>query len=31
MIVIITGIFIAFIVCGIISKLDGLNDIQNND
>ena len=31
MIVIIAGIFIAFIVCSILAKLDGLNDIQNDD
>ena len=29
MIVIITGIIGAFIVCSIISKLDGLNDTQD--
>jgi hypothetical protein len=31
MIVIITGSFIALIICSILSKLDGLNDIQNDD
>jgi hypothetical protein len=31
MIVIITGIFIALIICSILFKLDGLNDIQNDD